>query len=68
MTVEELLNHLRAMPPYLVVRLWDSKHERFTERLTLELATIDDELLIVPRDASYPSQRKPASARELFDF
>ncbi|HAV61981.1 MAG TPA: hypothetical protein DCY13_06415 [Verrucomicrobiales bacterium] len=51
MTVAELIEQLKREKPYHVVRVWDTKHERFTDRLYLQSATFDNELLITPAEA-----------------
>jgi len=48
MTVAELIEKLEKVNPYLVVRVWDTKSQAFTDRFYLQSATYDDELLVTP--------------------
>lgn len=59
MTVAELIKQLQREKPYLVVQMWDTKHERFTDRFHLQPATFDSELLITPSET--PARPQPAA-------
>jgi hypothetical protein len=48
MTVAELIEKLEQVNPYLVVRVWDTHKQGFTDRFYLQPATYDDELLVTP--------------------
>lgn len=48
MTVAELIEKLEKVNPYLVVRVWDTRHQSFTDRFFVQPATYDDELLVTP--------------------
>jgi len=63
MTVEELISQLGTMPPYLVVQLWDTEHQRFTDKFSLMASTFDDEVLLVPAATERP--REPAKSWKL---
>jgi hypothetical protein len=52
MTVAELIEQLQREKPYLVVQVWDSRGERFTDRFYLQPATFDSELLITPSEGA----------------
>lgn len=58
MTVAELIELLQKEKPYLVVQLWDSRKDRFTERFYVQSSNFDSELLITPAEgpARQPSQ------------
>ncbi len=66
MTVAELIEQLQREKPYLVVQVWDTRRERFTERFHLQPATFDNELLITPSDGP-ARQLPPAQWPMLFD-
>lgn len=66
MTVAELIEQLQQQKPYLVVRLWDTRREHFTERFHLQSATFDSELLLTPAEGPAP-QPPPAHWPSLFD-
>lgn len=66
MTVAELIKQLQQEKPYLVVQVWDTRRERFTERFHLQPATFDSELLITPADGP-ARQLPPAQWPTLFD-
>ena len=59
MTVAELIEQLKREKPYLVVQVWDSGKERFTEKFHLQTAAFNSELLITP--AERPSRQLPDS-------
>ena len=48
MTVAELIEKLEQVNPYLVVRVWDTHKQGFTDRFYVQPATYDDELLVTP--------------------
>lgn len=66
MTVAELIQHLQREKPYLVVQVWDTRRERFTERFHLQPATFDSELLITPSERAV-RQLPPSQWPTLFD-
>ncbi len=57
MTVAELIEQLQREKPYLVVQVWDTRRERFTERFHLQPATFDSEFLITPSEG--PTRQLP---------
>jgi len=59
MTVAELIEKLEQVNPYLVVRVWDTQRQCFTDRFHVQSATYDDELLVTP---TKDQPRKPPSA------
>ncbi len=66
MTVAELIEQLQKEKPYLVVRVWDTRREHFTERIHLQSSTFDSELLLTPADGP-ARQLPPAHWPGLFD-
>lgn len=66
MTVAELIEQLQREKPYLVVQVWDTRRERFTERFHLQPATFDSELLITPSEGP-TRELPPAHWPTLFD-
>lgn len=66
MTVAELIQQLQREKPYHVVQIWDTRHERFTDRFYLQSATFDSELLITPAEGPV-RQVPPAQWPTLFD-
>lgn len=66
MTVAELIEQLQQQKPYLVVRLWDTRREHFTDRFHLQPATFDSELLLTPAEGP-ARQLPPAHWPGLFD-
>jgi hypothetical protein len=66
MTVAELIEQLQKEKPYLVVQVWDTQRQRFTDRFYLQPATFDSEMLITPSEGTtrqLPSSHWPT----LFD-
>jgi len=66
MTVAELIEQLQREKPYLVIQVWDTRKERFTERFHLQSATFDSELLITPSEGP-TRQLHPSHWPTLFD-
>lgn len=66
MTVAEFIEKLKREKPYLVVQVWDTRRERFTDRFHLQSATFDNELLVTPSEGG-ARQLPPANWPELFD-
>ena len=64
MTVAELIEKLETVNPYLVVRVWDTQRQCFTDRFHVQSATYDDELLLTPSKDQQP--KPPASDLHLF--
>jgi len=59
MTVAELIEQLRREKPYLVVQVWDTQRQRFTDRFHLQAATFDSELLVTPAEG--PGRQCPSA-------
>ena len=66
MTVAELIEQLQREKPYLVVQVWDTRCERFTDRFHLQSATFDNELLVTPSEGS-TRHLPPAMWPDLFN-
>ena len=65
MTVAELIEQLQREKPYLVVQVWDTRRERFTDRFHLQSATYDNELLVTPSEGG-ARQLPPTMWPDLF--
>lgn len=66
MTVAELIEKLEKVNPYLVVRVWDTRNQGFTERFYVQPATYDDELLVTPSQGG-AKKLPPSEWQTLFD-
>lgn len=66
MTVAELIEQLQKEKPYLVVNVWDTKRERFTDRFYLQTAAFDSELLVTPSEGG-ARQLPPGQWASLFE-
>lgn len=59
MTVAELIEQLQREKPYLVVQVWDTRKEHFTDRFYVQSAAFDNELLVTPSER--PTRQLPHS-------
>lgn len=67
MTVSELIQKLEQVNPYLVVRVWDTRNQKLTDRFYVQSAAFDNELLITPSDGA-ARQLPPAQWESLFQY